>query len=256
MKDFLLKISLYTAIILLITNCATTKNSDTITNLKKTSFSENAAIYLAKNKSERNIFFKDSDNETYWVDSIYNKMTSREKIGQLYMISAYSNKDSVHENEVKALIKKYKVGGLLFFQGGPMRQAKLTNEYQSKSDVPLFIAIDAEWGLSMRLDSTYRYPWNMTLGAIEDLSLIEKVGKNMGNENKRMGIHFNFAPVLDINTNPKNPIIGNRSFGEDKTNVSNKAIAYMKGVQGQGIFSTGKHFPAHSCLFLRICLQK
>ena len=245
MKDFLLKISLYTVIILLITNCATTKNSDTITNLKKTSFSENAAIYLAKNKSERNIFFKDSDNETYWVDSIYNKMTSREKIGQLYMISAYSNKDSVHENEVKALIKKYKVGGLLFFQGGPMRQAKLTNEYQSKSDVPLFIAIDAEWGLSMRLDSTYRYPWNMTLGAIEDLSLIEKVGKNMGNENKRMGIHFNFAPVLDINTNPKNPIIGNRSFGEVKTNVSNKAIAYMKGVQGQGIFSTGKHFPGH-----------
>ena len=245
MKNYFIKISLYTAFIFLITNCAVSKKTNTITALKKASFSEEIDIYVPKSKSERKTFFKNSESETNWVDSIYNKMSSREKIGQLYMISAYSNKDSVHENEVKALIEEYKVGGILFFQGGPMRQAKLTNAYQSKSDVPLFIAIDAEWGLSMRLDSTYRYPWNMTLGAIEDLSLIEKVGKNMGNENKRMGIHFNFAPVLDINTNPKNPIIGNRSFGEDKTNVSDKAIAYMKGVQGQGVFSTGKHFPGH-----------
>lgn len=245
MKNYFIKISLYAAFIFLITNCAVSKKTNTITALKKASFSEEIDIYVPKSKSERKTFFKNSESETNWVDSIYNKMSSREKIGQLYMISAYSNKDSVHENEVKALIEEYKVGGILFFQGGPMRQAKLTNAYQSKSDVPLFIAIDAEWGLSMRLDSTYRYPWNMTLGAIEDLSLIEKVGKNMGNENKRMGIHFNFAPVLDINTNPKNPIIGNRSFGEDKTNVSDKAIAYMKGVQGQGVFSTGKHFPGH-----------
>ena len=245
MKNYFVKISLYAAFIFLITNCAVSKKTNTITALKKASFSEEIDIYVPKSKSERKTFFKNSESETNWVDSIYNKMSSREKIGQLYMISAYSNKDSVHENEVKALIEEYKVGGILFFQGGPMRQAKLTNAYQSKSNVPLFIAIDAEWGLSMRLDSTYRYPWNMTLGAIEDLSLIEKVGKNMGNENKRMGIHFNFAPVLDINTNPKNPIIGNRSFGEDKTNVSDKAIAYMKGVQGQGVFSTGKHFPGH-----------
>jgi beta-glucosidase-like glycosyl hydrolase/CubicO group peptidase (beta-lactamase class C family) len=245
MKNYFIKISLYAAFIFLITNCAVSKKTNTITALEKASFSEEIDIYVPKSKSERKTFFKNSESETNWVDSIYNKMSSREKIGQLYMISAYSNKDSVHENEVKALIEEYKVGGILFFQGGPMRQAKLTNTYQSKSDVPLFIAIDAEWGLSMRLDSTYRYPWNMTLGAIEDLSLIEKVGKNMGNENKRMGIHFNFAPVLDINTNPKNPIIGNRSFGEDKTNVSNKAIAYMKGVQGLGVFSTGKHFPGH-----------
>ncbi|MDD2675762.1 MAG: glycoside hydrolase family 3 N-terminal domain-containing protein [Flavobacterium sp.] len=245
MKNYFIKISLYAAFIFLITNCAVSKKTNTITALKKGSFSEEIDIYVPKSKSERKTFFKNSESETNWVDSIYNKMSSREKIGQLYMISAYSNKDSVHVNEVKALIEEYKVGGILFFQGGPMRQAKLTNAYQSKSNVPLFIAIDAEWGLSMRLDSTYLYPWNMTLGAIEDLSLIEKVGKNMGNENKRMGIHFNFAPVLDINTNPKNPIIGNRSFGEDKTNVSDKAIAYMKGVQGQGVFSTGKHFPGH-----------
>ena len=194
---------------------------------------------------ERKKFFKDSDLETRWVDSIYNKMSVEEKIGQLFMISAFSNKDSVHVNSVKELVEDYNVGGIIFFQGGPERQAKLTNTYQALAKVPLFIGLDAEWGLSMRLDSTYVFPWNMTLGAIQDLNLIENVGKNMGAESKRMGIHFNFSPVIDINTNPKNPVIGNRSFGENKINVANKAIALMKGVQGQGVFSTGKHFPGH-----------
>ena len=245
MKNFFIKISLYTVFLFLVTNCATTKKTSTVANLKKDSFTENLASYSALKKSERKNFFKDSDPETRWVDSIYNKMTVQEKIGQLYMISAYSNKDSVHENKTKALIKEYNIGGVIFFQGGPGRQAKLTNLYQAEAKVPLFVAIDAEWGLSMRLDSTYVFPWNMTLGAIQDLSLIEKVGQQMGAESKRMGIHFNFSPVIDINTNPKNPIIGNRSFGEDKNNVANKAIALMKGVQGQGVFSTGKHFPGH-----------
>jgi hypothetical protein len=143
------------------------------------------------------------------------------------------------------LIKESKIGGLIFFQGGPVRQANLTNRYQSKSKLPLFIGIDAEWGLSMRLDSTYKYPWNMTLGAIRDTKFIEKVGSKMGLESKRLGIHFNFAPVLDINTNPKNPIIGFRSFGENKENVTQSALALMKGFQSQGVFSTGKHFPGH-----------
>lgn len=245
MKNYFIKISLYTAFLFLITNCAISKKSKTITDLNKTSFTEDTAVYVPLKKSERKTFFKDSDAETHWVDSIYNKMTVREKIGQLFMISAYSNKDSVHVNKIKALIKDYNIGGVIFFQGGPGRQAKLTNQYQAIAKVPLFVAIDAEWGLSMRLDSTYVFPWNMTLGAIQDLGLIEKLGKNMGAESKRMGIHFNFAPVLDINTNPKNPIIGNRSFGENKRNVSDKAVALMKGVQGQGVFSTGKHFPGH-----------
>jgi beta-glucosidase-like glycosyl hydrolase/CubicO group peptidase (beta-lactamase class C family) len=244
MKDFFIKISLYAAFLFLITNCASKKNN-TVTDSKKDIPSKDTVTYIARNKSEKKTFFKDSDSETRWVDSIYSKMSLREKVGQLFMVSAYSNKDSVHVNQVKNLIEEYKVGSVIFFQGGPVRQAKLTNLYQSKAKVPLFIGIDAEWGLAMRLDSTYRYPWNMTLGAIQDLSLIEKVGRNMANENKRIGIHFNFAPVLDINTNPKNPIIGNRSFGEDKVNVSNKAAALMKGVQSQGVFSTGKHFPGH-----------
>jgi len=137
------------------------------------------------------------------------------------------------------------VGGLIFFQGGPVRQAKLTNHFQSKAKVPLLIGIDAEWGLSMRLDSTYRYPWNMTLGAIQNKKLIEKVGIQMGEQSKRMGVHFNFAPVLDINTNSKNPIIGNRSFGETKENVAESALALMKGYQSLGLLATGKHFPGH-----------
>ena len=244
MKNYFIKISLYATLLFLITNCASKKNA-AVTDVKKDILLEDKVVYIPKAKSEKKTFFKDSDQETAWVDSIYNKMSVQEKIGQLFMISAYSNRDSLHTNEVNKLIQDYKVGGLIFFQGGPVRQAKLTNLYQSKAKVPLFIGIDAEWGLGMRLDSTYTYPWNMTLGAIQDLSLIENVGRNMANEDKRIGIHFNFAPVLDINTNPKNPIIGNRSFGEDKVNVSNRAIALMKGVQSQGVFSTGKHFPGH-----------
>ncbi|MGG7035120.1 MAG: glycoside hydrolase family 3 N-terminal domain-containing protein [Flavobacterium sp.] len=192
-----------------------------------------------------NPFFKASDNQKKWVDSVYNSLSLEEKIGQLFMVAAYSNKDSAHIKSIDKLIKNNKIGGLIFMQGGPVRQANLTNRYQAKSKVPLFIGIDAEWGLNMRLDSTYKFPWNMTLGAIRDHKLIEKMGAQMGQESKRMGIHFNFAPVLDINTNPKNPIIGFRSFGEDKVNVTENAIALMNGIQSQGVFATGKHFPGH-----------
>lgn len=180
-----------------------------------------------------------------WVDSVYNTLALEEKFGQLFMVAAYSNKDFAHYNTIDKLIQENKIGGLIFFQGGPVRQAKLTNRFQSKSKIPLFIGIDAEWGLGMRLDSTYRYPWNMTLGAIQDMNLLEKVGVQMGEQSKRLGLQFNFAPVLDINTNPKNPIIGFRSFGEDKFKVTERAIALMKGFQSQGVFSTGKHFPGH-----------
>ena len=127
-------------------------------------------------------------------------MTFEERLGQLFMVAAYSNKDSVHFNAVEKLVQNYKIGGLIFFQGGPVRQAKLTNRFQAKAKTPLFVGNDAEWGLSMRLDSTMKYPWNMTLGAIQDMKLIEKLGVQMGKETKRMGLQFNFAPVLDINT--------------------------------------------------------
>ncbi|HEU4496589.1 MAG TPA: glycoside hydrolase family 3 N-terminal domain-containing protein, partial [Flavobacterium sp.] len=203
-------------------------------------FSQLASSQLAVQKE-----IIDRTKETAWVDSIYNKMSMEQRIGQLFMVAAYSNKDSAHINAIDRLIQRQYIGGVIFFQGGPVRQAKLTNRYQSKSKVPLFVGIDAEWGLGMRLDSVIKYPWNMTLGAVQDMKLIEKVGEMYGKQSRRMGIQFNFAPVLDINTNPKNPIIGNRSFGEDKLNVTDRASALMKGIQKMGVFATGKHFPGH-----------
>jgi beta-N-acetylhexosaminidase len=247
MKRFLFRIGLFIGLLFLFANCSSTKSNPTAVVSPKTepvaaSVLIDETVYVPKPKK---IFFPETDMETRWVDSIYTKMTFEEKAGQLFMVAAYSNKDASHTAEVEKLITENKVGGLIFFQGGPMRQAHLTNRYQSLAKVPLFIGIDAEWGLSMRIDSTFRYPFNMTLGAIKDLKLVENVGVAMAKESKRMGIHFNFAPVLDINTNPKNPIIGYRSFGENKVNVTEHAIALMSGAQSQGVFSTGKHFPGH-----------
>jgi len=180
-----------------------------------------------------------------WVDSILSSMTIDEKIGQLFMIQAYSNLDSVHENKIKEVIQKYHVGNLIFMQGTPIKQAQLTNTYQSLSEIPLMIGFDGEWGLDMRLQNTYRFPWNMTLGAIQDNTLIRKFGEHLGRHAKRIGIHVNFAPVVDINTNPLNPIIGNRSFGESKQNVTLKAIEFSQGMQSEGVLANAKHFPGH-----------
>jgi len=187
----------------------------------------------------------DVNQQQKWVDSLYNTMTFEEKVGQLFMVAAYSNKKEDHVQDLDKLIAKHKIGGLIFFQGGPVRQALLTNRFQAQSKIPMLIGNDAEWGFSMRLDSTVKYPWNMTLGAIQDNKLIEKMGAQMAKQSKRLGVHFTFGPVVDINTNPNNPIIGNRSFGEDKLNVTAKALAYMKGLQDNGIFATAKHFPGH-----------
>jgi beta-glucosidase-like glycosyl hydrolase/CubicO group peptidase (beta-lactamase class C family) len=227
----------------LVTNCSSSKNNKTV--VEKAGFATEEEIYIPHIKSERKNFFPETYAENKWVDSVYNQMTFNEKVGQLFMVACYSNKDTIHTNAIEKLVRNYNIGGLIFFQGGPKRQARLTNKYQALSKVPLFIGIDAEWGLSMRLDSTFRYPFNMTLGAIKDLKLVEQVGVSMAKESKRLGVHFNFSPVLDINTNPKNPIIGYRSFGENKVNVTEHAIALMNGVQSQGVFSTGKHFPGH-----------
>ncbi len=221
------------------------KDTNTSVTIAKPILSSDTVAYIVQNKLERKSFFKNSDRQQIWVDSIFNKMTLDEKIGQLFMVAAYSNKEDSRAEYINKLIVENKIGGLLFFKGSPMRQAKLTNKFQAKSKIPLFIGIDAEWGLNMRLDSTFKYPYNMTLGAIRNVNLIEKMGANMGRECKRMGIHFNFTPVIDINTNPNNPIIGNRSFGEDKIQVTDCAIALMTGIQKQGVFATGKHFPGH-----------
>ncbi|PCH76411.1 MAG: beta-N-acetylglucosaminidase [Flavobacteriaceae bacterium] len=188
---------------------------------------------------------KDAKSQQKWVDDLMNNMTIDQKIGQLFMVAAYSNKGSEHANYIHRLIDEYEIGGLIFMQGTPRAQAKLNNSYQKKSKIPLLIGFDGEWGLDMRLKNTYRYPWNMTLGAIRDDRLIEEFGKQLGKHCKRLGIHINFAPVVDVNTNPNNPIIGNRSFGENKLNVAAKAIAFTKGMQGEGVLANAKHFPGH-----------
>ena len=196
---------------------------------------------------ERNplIVKKDFENQKKWVDSIYGKMTPEEKMGQLFMVDIFSSDPKAKIDKIKELITNYNIGGIIFSKGGPVRQAKLNNEFQALAKVPLMVGMDAEWGLAMRLDSTYAFPWNMTLGAITDNKIVEKVGKRIGEHSKRLGVHINFAPVVDINTNPKNPIIGNRSFGEDKENVTEKSLAFMKGMQSAGIIGSAKHFPGH-----------
>ncbi len=245
MKKTISSICLTWVILLLAVSCSSTKNKKTSIKLGKSDIADDEVTYIPHLKSDRKTFFPDTDLEKKWVDSVYNQMSFHERLGQLFIVIAYSNKDSVHTNAIEKIIKEENIGGVIFLQGGAVRQAKVTNKFQSKSKLPLFIAIDAEWGLNMRLDSTYRYPWNMTLGAIRDKKLIEAVGRQMGRQSKRMGIQFNFAPVLDINVNPKNPIIGFRSFGESKEIVADCAIALMTGVQSEGVMSTGKHFPGH-----------
>ena len=187
----------------------------------------------------------DAAVQKIWVDTILKEMTVEEKIGQLFMVQAYSNADDKHEKFIADMIQKYHVGNLIFMQGTPEKQAVLNNTYQALAKVPLLIGFDGEWGLDMRLKNTFRYPWNMTLGAVTKNELIADFGARVGAHCKRLGIHINFAPVVDININPKNPIIGNRSFGENKYKVANKAIAFTKGLQSQGVLANAKHFPGH-----------
>lgn len=180
-----------------------------------------------------------------WVDSVYNSLNTQQRIGQLFMVDAFSSKGKAEQDRIQKLINEQYIGGIIFSKGGPIRQAKMCNALQNRSKTPLLIAMDAEWGLAMRLDSTYAFPWNMTLGAIQNTNLIKKTGNQIGKHCKRLGVHVNFAPVVDINTNPKNPIIGNRSFGEEKEWVAKQAVALMEGMHEQGILTNAKHFPGH-----------
>ena len=180
-----------------------------------------------------------------WVDSTYTSLTLEEKIGQLFMVMAFSEQGEKHFDKISKNIVEDNIGGVIFSSGGPYGQTKWLNKFQKKSKVPLLIGMDAEWGVAMRLDSVQAFPWNMTLGAIQNDVLVKDIGHRIGEQAKRLGIHINFAPSVDINTNPKNPIIGNRSFGEDKQNVARKGIAFMQGMHEAGILSSAKHFPGH-----------
>lgn len=180
-----------------------------------------------------------------WVDSVLNSLTLEQRIAQMIMVAAYSNNKDRNESEVAKLVEDQKIGGLVFFQGTPCKQAELTNYYQSLAATPLLIAMDAEWGLAMRLDSTIRYPRQLMLGAIEDERLIFDMGTQIALQLKRLGVHVNFAPVTDLNNNPDNPVINSRSFGADMVSVTRKALFYMIGLENNGILAVAKHFPGH-----------
>ncbi|HET9824410.1 MAG TPA: glycoside hydrolase family 3 N-terminal domain-containing protein, partial [Chitinophagaceae bacterium] len=182
-------------------------------------------------------------SQNAWVDSVFGSLSNDDKISQLILIRAFSNDTGV--TRTADLIRNYHVGSLCFFQGGPLRQANATNYYQSIAKTPLLVTTDAEWGLGMRLDSVNKFPYQLTLGALNDSSLVYEMGKAVGAQCRRIGVQVNFAPVVDINNNPNNPVIGYRSFGEDKDKVTRFGLAYMKGMQDVGIMACAKHFPGH-----------
>lgn len=180
-----------------------------------------------------------------WVDSVYNSLSQEQRIGQLFMVAAYSGTDKYNEKQIKALIKNQSIGGLIFMQGTAAKQAKLTNQFQKMSKVPLLIGMDAEWGLGMRLKGIQDLPKQMFLGAAYDESLMSRYGKAVAAQCNRLGVHINFAPVVDVNNNSKNPVINSRSFGENKKMVSKLGIAYMSAMQKSGVMACAKHFPGH-----------
>ncbi len=180
-----------------------------------------------------------------WADSVLQTLTNDQRIAQLMIVRAHSNLGPAHVKQVTDQIQKYNVGGLCFFQGGPVRQANLTNYYQSIAQTPLMITIDGEWGLGMRLDSVVSLPRQLMLGAAPDGALAYEYGKILGEQCKRMGIQVNFAPVVDVNNNPNNPVINDRSFGEDRYKVALFGVQVMKGMQDMGVMACAKHFPGH-----------
>lgn len=182
---------------------------------------------------------------TQWVQDQMKKMSVDEKIGQLFFAAAYSNKDQKHIDELTQQIQKLHLGGIIFFQGGPQRQLAMTRHFQEISKLPLFIAMDAEWGPAMRLDSVLSWPYQMQLGALEGEEQIHQMASAIAEQLKRLGVHINFAPVVDVNSNPDNPVINHRSFGSDVMSVNKKSIAYTKGLQDNGVMAVAKHFPGH-----------
>lgn len=193
----------------------------------------------------KNATLKDVQKAEKYADSLYTKLSVEEKIGQLYVVALYTNKNEKHLSKVKSLVEKENIGGIILMQDDAVREITLVNEFQKKSRVPILFGIDAEWGLFQRIKDAHKFPWAMTLGAIQNNHLIYEMGAKIAEDAKKMGVYWNFAPVVDVNTNPINPIIGNRSFSSDVRNVIDKGLAYSKGLQDNGVLATIKHFPGH-----------
>lgn len=201
--------------------------------------------YLQAQFSPKNIT-KDLDKKAVkYADSLYAKLSMDERIGQLYMVALYTNKDQNHISGVRKLVEQERIGGIILMQDDAEQEIALVNEFQKKSRVPMLFGMDAEWGLYQRIKTAHKFPWAMTLGAIQDNNLVYEMASKIAEDAKKMGIYWNFAPVVDVNTNPKNPIIGNRSFGSDVQNVIAKSLAYAQGLQDNGVLAVIKHFPGH-----------
>ena len=203
------------------------------------------AGYLQAQFSPKNIT-KDLDKKAVkYADSVYAKLSMDERIGQLYIVALYTNKDQNHISGVRKLVEQERIGGIILMQDDAEQEIVLVNEFQKKSRVPMLFGMDAEWGLYQRIKTAHKFPWAMTLGAIQDNNLVYEMASKIAEDAKKMGIYWNFAPVVDVNTNPKNPIIGNRSFGSDVQNVIAKSLAYAQGLQDNGVLAAIKHFPGH-----------
>lgn len=201
--------------------------------------------YLQAQFSPKNIT-KDLDKKAVkYADSLYAKLSMDERIGQLYIVALYTNKDQNHISGVRKLVEQERIGGIILMQDDAEQEIALINEFQKKSRVPMLFGMDAEWGLYQRIKTAHKFPWAMTLGAIQDNNLVYEMASKIAEDAKKMGIYWNFAPVVDVNTNPKNPIIGNRSFGSDVQNVIAKSLAYAQGLQDNGVLAAIKHFPGH-----------
>ena len=201
--------------------------------------------YLHAQFSPKNIT-KDLDKKAVkYADSLYAKLSMDERIGQLYIVALYTNKDQNHISGVRKLVEQERIGGIILMQDDAEQEIALVNEFQKKSRVPMLFGMDAEWGLYQRIKTAHKFPWAMTLGAIQDNNMVYEMASKIAEDAKKMGIYWNFAPVVDVNTNPKNPIIGNRSFGSDVQNVIAKALAYAQGLQDNGVLAAIKHFPGH-----------
>ena len=201
--------------------------------------------YLQAQFSPKN-FTKDLDKKAVkYADSVYAKLNMDERIGQLYIVALYTNKDQNYISGVRKLVEQERIGGIILMQDDAEQEIALVNEFQKKSRVPMLFGMDAEWGLYQRIKTAHKFPWAMTLGAIQDNNLVYEMASKIAEDAKKMGIYWNFAPVVDVNTNPKNPIIGNRSFGSDVQNVIAKSLAYAQGLQDNGVLAAIKHFPGH-----------
>lgn len=178
------------------------------------------------------------------VDSLLGQMSRREKIAQI-IIEAVGAHESPSDLDMHRRLVRAGLGGIIVMDDSLAPTMQLLNELQSEARIPMIISIDGEWGASMRFYEFAAFPRAMQLGALDDEALVEQAGRAIGEELRDINIRVNFAPVVDVNNNPANPVINTRSFGERRERVAALGAAYLRGMQGAGVWGSAKHFPGH-----------